>query len=119
MRISDWSSDVCSSDLRASELRFAADIVPDAFAHDLQQKNGRYHVVSLPAQDDPMLARIAQIRERDNLLIDSLDQHYGIFHDGMESAYREWRLATFNEGTEMRALKREATTRKGIGRAHV
>src|SRR3546814_1713727 len=81
----------------------------------MQQKNGRYQVVSLPAQDDPMLARIAQIRERDNLLIDSLDQHYGIFHDGMESAYREWRLATFKEGTEMRELKREATTRKVLG----
>src|SRR3546814_13579488 len=62
-----------------------------------------------------MLARIAQIRERDNLLIESLDQHYGIFHDGMESAYREWRLATFKEGTEMRELKREATTRKVRG----
>lgn len=100
---------------RVSELRFAADIVPAAFAHDLQQKDGRYHVLSLPARDDPMLARIAQIRERDNLLIDSLDQHYGIFHDGMESAYRQWRLATFKEGSEMRELKREATTRKVLG----
>lgn len=100
---------------RVSELRFAADIVPDAFAHDLQQKNGRYHVVSLPARDDPMMVRIAQIRERDNLLIDSLDQHYGIFHDGMESAYRQWRLATFKEGSEMRELKREATARKVAG----
>lgn len=100
---------------RVAELRFAADIAPDAFAHHLQNTRGRTTVASLPAQDDPMLARIAQIRERDNLLIDSLDQHYGIFHDGMAPAYREWRLASFKEGSEMRELKREATTRKVLG----
>src|SRR3546814_8060340 len=33
----------------------------------------------------------------------------------MESADREWRLATFKEGTERRELKREATTRKVLG----
>lgn len=100
---------------RVSELRFAADIAPDAFSHYLQQSRGRYHVVGLPAQDDPMLARIAQIRERDNLLIDSLDQHYGIFYQGMRPAYRQWRLASFKEGSEMRELKREATMRKVAG----
>lgn len=100
---------------RVSELRFAADIAPDAFSHYLQQSRGRYHVVGLPAQDDPMLARIAQIRERDNLLIDSLDQHYGIFYQGMAPAYRQWRLASFKEGSEMRELKREATMRKVAG----
>ena len=100
---------------RVSELRFAADIAPDAFSHYLQQSRGRYHVVGLPAQDDPMLARIAQIRERDNLLIDSLDQHYGIFYQGMAPAYRQWRQASFKEGSEMRELKREATMRKVAG----
>ena len=100
---------------RVAELRFAADIAPDAFSHYLEQSRGRYHVLSLPASDDPMLSRIAQIRERDNLLIDSLDQHYGMFHDGMAPAYRQWRLASFKEGSEMRALKREATTRKVAG----
>lgn len=100
---------------RVSELRFAADIAPDAFSHYLQRSRGRYHVVGLPAQDDPMLARIAQIRERDNLLIDSLDQHYGIFYQGMAPAYRQWRLASFKEGSEMRELKREATMRKVAG----
>jgi hypothetical protein len=100
---------------RVSELRFAVDIAPDAFSHYLQQSRGRYHVVGLPAQDDPMLARMAQIRERDNLLIDSLDQHYGIFYQGMAPAYRQWRLASFKEGSEMRELKREATMRKVAG----
>lgn len=100
---------------RVAELRFAADIAPDAFSHYLEQSRGRYHVLSLPASDDPMLSRIAQIRERDNLLIDSLDQHYGMFHDGMAPAYRQWRLASFKEGSEMRELKREATTRKIAG----
>ncbi|PIQ36928.1 MAG: hypothetical protein COW59_09980 [Lysobacterales bacterium CG17_big_fil_post_rev_8_21_14_2_50_64_11] len=100
---------------RVAELRFAADIAPDAFSHHLEQSHGRYRVRSLPANDDPMLARIAQIRERDNLLIDSLDQHYGIFHDGMAPAYRQWRLSSFKEGSAMRELKREATMRKVAG----
>ena len=40
------------------------------------EDEGREPVVRLPAADDPMVARVAAIRERDHMLIDTLNEYY-------------------------------------------
>lgn len=99
----------------ASQLRFAAGLAPDAFAPHLAQEKDRYRVVSLPAEDDPMMARIERIRRRDDAVVDTLDQHYRVFHDRVARPYLDWRAASYTETQKLRELRREAATRKVLG----
>lgn len=96
---------------RLSELRFAADLGPDAFGTYLKQDDGRYSVVGYPAENDPNLARIRKIRERDYGVIDALDQHYGHFESQITPSYDEWRAASYREKANLGKLKRDAITR--------
>ena len=75
-----------------SELVYANDIAPDSFAHTLQRNpDSTLSVASLLASDDPMLARIAEIRLRHLLFIDTVDDYYRALYDEMQPAYVLWR----------------------------
>ncbi len=100
-----------------SQLRFAADVAPRAFGDYLEERDGRIVVNRLPALDDPMLNRVQRIRERDYLFIDTLDQHYGAFHDQIERAYSQWRRFNYDEVVELRRLEREIRRRTIAGAA--
>lgn len=103
-----------------AELRFARDFSPDAFADHLQQnRNGRYEVVRLPAENDPMLASIRSIRERDYLFVDTMQEHYNNFVLEMERPYQEWRKQTYAEVVSMRGLRRTARNRTIAGVASI
>jgi hypothetical protein len=105
---------------QVAELRFAADLAPEAFADDLQvDGRGRYTIVHLPAADDPMLQRVLAIRERDLLLIDTLNGHYDNFSRSMESPYNEWRKSRSEEAAALRKIEHDAMKRKLIGAAAI
>ena len=105
---------------QVAELRFAADLAPEAFADDLQvDGRGRYTIVHLPAADDPMLQRVLAIRERDLLLIDTLNGHYDNFSRSMERPYNEWRKSRSEEAAALRKVENDATKRKLIGAAAI
>jgi len=62
---------------RVAGLRFANDLAPDAFKGYLQNNgSGQYSVARLPAREDPMVRRINAIRERDFMLVDTLNGHF-------------------------------------------
>lgn len=93
---------------RVSDLRFAADLAPAAFDHHLERNNrGHWKLESLPADGDPMVARLRQIRERDYLLVDALHQYYVDFSRQMATPYGEWRMFSFEEELALRKLRRE------------
>jgi hypothetical protein len=103
-----------------AELRFAADLSPEAFAGDLQRdKDGQYRIVHLPAADDPMYQRVLAIRERDFLLIDTLNGHFDNFCREMDTPYNEWRKARSEEAAALRKVKSDAMQRKLIGLAAI
>ncbi len=105
---------------RVAEIRFAADMAPDAFAGYLQEdRKGHYSLLHLPAEDDPMYRRVLAIRERDFLLIDTLNGHFDNFYAELDEPYFEWRKARSAESAELRKLKREANTRKALGVAAI
>jgi len=104
---------------RVAELRFAADMAPAAFADYLQTDDEGYRVVRMPAEDDPMYRRILAIRERDALLVDTLNGHFDNFYRDMEIPYLEWRKARAEEMASLRKVQREATTRKVLGFAAI
>ena len=73
---------------------FQAGAAPDPFAAYLRTDNRKRTVVlRLPAEDDPMARRIRAIRERDYLLLDTLNAHFDNFYREMKSPYLEWRRA--------------------------
>ena len=96
-----------------AELRFAQSFSPDAFSEFMStDKKGIYHIERLPAENDPMLTRIHQIRERDYLFVDTLQEYYGKFVRDMEQPYDEWRRQSYDEVVRLREIQRSARNRK-------
>jgi len=95
-----------------SQLRFAKRFSPEAFAEHIKiDSNGRYIVKRLPAKNDPVLQRIENIRQRDNMFVDTLQEYYGNFVLQMEEPYREWRRAYYEEGEALRTVNAQSTQR--------
>lgn len=101
-----------------SELRFAADISPDIFADYLSEtEQGQYVANRLPADDDPMMGRVRKIRDRDEMLADTLNEHYAAFYRDMEQPYRDWRNSSYEEVRTLRELRSSARKQKLLGAA--
>lgn len=99
-----------------AELKFAADLAPDAFADYLEtNRKGRQKIERLPAAGDPMIARIAEIRERDYMFVDTLNEHYAQFCTRMDRPYDDWRAFSFEEQVALQELRRAARMRKIMG----
>jgi hypothetical protein len=97
---------------QVAELRFASSLAPQAF-DDYLRVDGKGHrqVLRLPAADDPMLERIARIRQRDDLFIDTLNEHYADFYARMDKPYDDWRGYSYQEEIAADAIKRESTAK--------
>lgn len=103
-----------------AELQFAADIAPDSFSGYLSRdKDGQYEIVHLPSHDDPMYTRVQSIRERDLLMIDTLNGHIDNFHREMRQPYTEWRKARSDEAEKQKALEKAALNRTLLGVASI
>jgi hypothetical protein len=106
---------------RVSEMRFAADFAPVAFQQYLAQnkKSGEYKVLRLPAEDDILVKRIDQIRERDYGMIDTVSENYAAFSERLEEPYTSWRKYTYEEITAEEKLKAQARNRMLLGAAAI
>lgn len=105
---------------RVADLKFASDLAPARYTGYLKtDKSGRTSVQRLPPDGDPIAQRIADVRERDDLLVDTLDAHYAAFRQNMEPTYREWRRSSYTEVIALRELERQALWRKLAGAAAV
>lgn len=103
-----------------AELRFAGDLAPDVFGDYVAEgATGEYSLHRLPAGDDPMLQRARRIRQRDLMLLDTLDGYYALFYRDMKPAYREWLKTNYVESIELKKLQRSARNRMGMGAAAV
>ncbi len=95
-----------------TELLFAQSFSPDAFeGYIAKNRQGRYLVMRLPADNDPMLERVRTIRERDHMYIDTMQEYYNNFGTEMFDPYQEWRKLTYEEVTAMAELKAESRRR--------
>jgi len=105
---------------RIAELRFATDLAPDTFSAYVQRsEDGQFTIVRLPAKDDPMVRRVSAIRERDFLLIDTLNGHFDNFYQNMQLPYAQWRKTRLEELESLRAIERDARNRKLLGAAAI
>jgi len=103
-----------------AELRFAGGLAADVFGDYLvEDSKGEVSLHRLPAADDPMLRRTRNIRQRDLMLLDTLDGYYALFYRDMKPAYREWLKSNYEESIELKKLQRSARNRMGMGAAAV
>lgn len=99
-----------------SRLKFAQDFAPDAFGGYLtKSKEDPLAIRRLPADDDPMMERLLQIREREYMYIDTLNHYYDGFYNQMWPSYDNWRKLNQTEREAMKKIKRQALTRQLIG----
>ena len=103
-----------------SEMLFAKRFSPEAFSDYLtQDRRGNYQLVSLPAQTDPVLERIRDIRERDFMFIDTVQDYYATYVRQMRLPYDSWRQQSYQETVELRELRNSARRRFIAGTAAV
>ncbi|MEM8816639.1 MAG: hypothetical protein AAGE85_12510 [Pseudomonadota bacterium] len=101
---------------QVSELQFFADMSPQPYAEFLStDEDGIISLVRLPAEGDPAVDRMRQIRERDRLVIDTLNEHYANFYYGIAIPYHAWRKTAREESVNYRQVRRSGTMRALMG----
>jgi hypothetical protein len=113
-------SDKQLADLRQIALmRYAITLAPEVFASYLgTTPEGTYTLLRLPAEDDPMLARVVRIRNQEYLFIDTVDEQYAQLAEAMAPTYNLWRQysaeqAEYRDEYEARVSGRSSQGRRG------
>jgi hypothetical protein len=89
-------------------IRYAASLSEDAFGDYLQQDaQGVYTLLRLPADGDPMMARVERIRSQEHLFVDTVDEQYVTLYEEMAPTYGLWR----QYGREQALYQRGAASR--------
>lgn len=103
-----------------AEVGFGHSLVPEAFARHVEPNpEGGLELRRLPADEDPMLARVRDIRQREHLFIDQVNEYYDDFSAGIQEAYDEWRRQAFSSRREQRELKLKADAYVLLGSARI
>lgn len=93
-------------------LRYAAELAPTAFADYVMEQEGRWQLQRLPAQNDPMLARINRIRNQEALFIDTVDQQYVDLRNTVGASYRLWQRSSFEQADYLERYTNRASDRE-------
>ena len=95
-----------------TELLFARGFSPHAFDGYLAKNpKDKYIILRLPAENDPMLERVREIRQRDHMFVDTLQDYYGNFNVEMAGPYQDWRKLSHEEALALQQVKAESTRR--------
>jgi hypothetical protein len=99
-----------------SRLKFAADFAPEAFSGHLAEASGGLRVVHrTPSADDPMMARLLKVREREFMFLDTLNEHYELFYQAMWPSYLNWRSLNLEERRALEKIRKDALIRQIAG----
>lgn len=102
-----------------ARLRYAESLSPEAFAGFLAtDEQGNLQAVRLPADNDPMMARVQRIQNQEFLFIDTVDEQYLKLSEEMGPTYNLWRQygreqAIYKEDYQQRLATRESQGRRG------
>jgi hypothetical protein len=101
---------------RIEELRYAEFFEPN-FSDQYFEKNwmGQLQLVSYPSPEDPMMRRIATLKIKDQMFVDSLQNDYRDFHDASNDAYANWQRAAYTETKAAREANNRAAVKGALG----
>jgi hypothetical protein len=75
-----------------SAMRYAAELAPDAFGDYFEAlPNGKHRLLRLPADGDPMMARIERVRSVEYVMTDAIDEKFRELYEEVDSVYAIWR----------------------------
>lgn len=77
-----------------SFLRYAQQLAPEAFPGYLASKAGQWQLLREPAEQDPMYARIARLRDYELLFVDTIDEQLSGALREIDVAYKLWLKAS-------------------------
>jgi len=101
---------------RVAALRFASQLAPEAFTPYLDvERSGHYSLRRFPAEGDPMIRRVSDIRDRDQMFVDTLNEHYLSFYERMGSPYASWRHDSYEEQVALDKINRESKLKQILG----
>lgn len=101
-----------------SAMVYASDLSPETFAHTLSNgPDGLLTVTSLLAEDDPMVERLAEMRLRHHVFIDTVDEYYQSLFDEMRPVYVTWRHYSRDQLIESASASRAIYEGDGYGNA--
>ena len=83
--------------LAAADVRYAQQLAPQAFDGYLVYDQGQLTLNRLPAQDDPMLRRVARIKNQEYLFCDTIDEQYVELAERTGPTYELWRQAAVEQ----------------------
>ncbi|MBL4580458.1 MAG: hypothetical protein JKY29_01455 [Gammaproteobacteria bacterium] len=100
-----------------TDMLYASDLSPDTFSDSIKKdENGLLIVDRLPSLDDPMMARVADMKYRHHLFIDTVDEYYQTLYDDIQPAYVLWRRYSIDQIVEIETSQQEAN-RSDYGRS--
>jgi hypothetical protein len=99
--------------LHGADIAYAEALAPAAFSGMIQRSETDWEVIRLPAEDDPMLARIERIRNQEYLFCDTIDEQYVDMVDRVGPTYRLWRAATLEQTEWLERYQKRAAARTG------
>jgi len=102
------------------DLRFAAELIPDVY-EDYLEKNSKdiISAIRLPSENDAMMERIRSVKEREFILVDTLNEYYAKLYQDISGPYENWRKLSREEILTYEELQRSARTRKLLGAAAI
>ncbi len=98
-----------------SDLQFASAFAPEALGEYLDIKDKKLVLVSVPAEDDPMLSRTRALRVADQLYMDRMQTHYDDFVQSTDSSYVAWQEHSMSSAKSAREAKKKSTSQAIIG----
>ncbi len=113
------SHDELKSIRAVAELRFADSLAPGAFAGYLEDGGGVLATRRLPAAEDPLLGHVRQLRSREHLFVDTVDEYFTNFEHRVRQRYSDWRRSSLDSAATRRDLLAEAQARELLGAIHV
>ena len=92
-----------------TDMLYASDLSPDTFSGSIiKNEDGLLIVDTLPSLDDPMMARVADMKYRHHLFIDTVDEYYQTLFEDIQPAYVLWRRYSIDQIAEIETSQQEA-----------
>lgn len=93
-----------------TDMLYASDLSPNTFSGAIKEnEDGLLIVDRLPSLDDPMMARVADMKYRHHLFIDTVDEYYQTLYEDIQPAYVLWRRYSIDQITEIETSQLEAS----------
>ena len=89
-----------------SSLRYASELVPEAFPDYLVQEAGLYTIRREPSRDDPMHKRLHRLQDYELLFVDTIDEQLANVSREAHDAYHLW-MKSSKEQLDWLDLRRE------------